>query len=141
MAKELAAVLMRFKQMQEGIVDAVDAGLYAGGNIIMSDSIPRVPVDTGNLRASGYVTLPKDHTVEIGYGGSAKSYAVPVHEKTEVRHEVGEAKYLERAAESREKNAREAINGRVRRALRDPNYRPQSVTRIHPETPFEGGEE
>lgn len=135
--KELNDVLVGFKKMQERIVGAVDAGLYAGGSIIMSDSIPRVPVDFGDLRGSGYVTLPENHTVEIGYGGSAKGYAVPVHERTELRHEVGEAKYLEKAASAKKKDAREAVRGRIRRALKNPSYQPQRIPKTHPVHPDE----
>jgi len=58
-----------------------------------------VPVDTGALRASGYVAppelLPTGATIELGFGGPAAPYAVFVHEDLTKHHPVGQAKYLE----------------------------------------------
>jgi len=88
----------------------LSAGLYAEGQKVLAASLPLVPVDTGTLRASGYVTEPMRAadlvTVEIGYGGpaakinpksgaSSDSYAIFVHENLEAHHPVGQAKYLE----------------------------------------------
>ena len=86
------------------------SGLYAEGQKVLADSLPLVPVDTGTLRASGYVTEPKREgdqvTIEIGFGGpaakinpvsgeSSDSYAIFVHENLEAHHPVGQAKFLE----------------------------------------------
>ena len=76
---------------------AFGKAVRSGGIAIMENSIKRVPVDTGRLRGSHYATEPQsptDPTVEIGYG---TNYAVPVHERTEVPHAFGEAKFLEKA--------------------------------------------
>jgi hypothetical protein len=74
-----------------------------------------VPVDTGNLRATGHVQPPviagRGVSVELGYGGTAGpnmrlpaperletgqvGYAVHVHENLTAHHTVGQAKYLE----------------------------------------------
>lgn len=84
--------------------------LYAEANGIMTQSKPLVPVDTGSLRASGYVTEPvvKGTTVsvDLGYGGVASRknpktgestdvYAIYVHENLDAHHRVGIAKFLE----------------------------------------------
>lgn len=58
--------------------------MYWEMELIVGDAKTRVPVDTGNLRASGTV-LPPEITgtrivVECGFGGSAGSYAIWVHE-------------------------------------------------------------
>lgn len=92
---------------------AIASALYKEGNRIMGVSKEEVPVEFGNLKASGTVLLPRregDATiVEMGYGGSAGSqgadvgYAIYVHEDMNARHPVGKAKYLEdpmKAAES-----------------------------------------
>ena len=76
---------------------AVVLGMYALGERIMADSVRRTPVDTGRLRSTAYVAPPsmvEPGVVEMGYG---TQYAVAVHERTEVAHSTGEAKFLESA--------------------------------------------
>lgn len=63
------------------------------GAIVKADSVKNTPVDTGNLRSSAFIKAAKDK-VSIGY---TAAYAFVVHEDLEAHHEVGEAKYLERA--------------------------------------------
>ena len=90
-------------------VPPLGRALYTEGEQIMSASKPLVPVDTGALRASGYVEQPaisEDKvTVELGYGGpaaqqnpksgeSTDGYAIYVHENLEAHHRVGQAHYL-----------------------------------------------
>lgn len=80
--------------------EAVAGALYVAGNVVMTEAKRRAPLDTGVLRASGYVTLPEageKPKVEVGFGGAAAAYALVQHERTELKHEVGEAKYLENA--------------------------------------------
>jgi len=95
-AKEARAAL---KQAKEQVGKAVARALYIAGNAVMTEAKQRAPIDTGVLRASGYVTLPdsKSPKVEVGFGGAAAQYALEQHERTEFKHEVGEAKYLENA--------------------------------------------
>lgn len=118
---------------------ALARGLYREGERIMAASKPLVPVDTGALRSTGYVALPKIDgsrvSLEIGYGGPAGGnqqtgpfisprsgrtvlpgqpvgYAVVVHEDLTARHTVGQAKYLE-------KPFLEARRGQAERIARD----------------------
>lgn len=74
--------------------------LLAEGFDIMAKSIPLVPVEFSVLRNSRYVGVAggvqaalKSETafVELGFG---TDYAVPVHEKDEVSHTVGQSQYL-----------------------------------------------
>ena len=81
--------------------------LYVKGEQIMAKAKELTPVDTGNLRASGHVTLPRigphKAEVELGFGGSAGAtvggkyvgYALYVHENLSAKHKVGQAKFLE----------------------------------------------
>ncbi len=94
-------ILRKLQEAGPRAYKAIGAGLYAEGNNIMADSKPKVPVDRGTLKGSGYVTLPElsdtNVRVEIGYGGWAAPYAVVQHEHTEYSHpEGGEAKFLEK---------------------------------------------
>ena len=75
-----------------------EAGLLRAGEFIKNDSQKRTPVDTGNLRADHYVTKGRkgfSPIVEIGV--LSANYAVPVHERIELNHPTGEAKFLENA--------------------------------------------
>lgn len=62
--------------------------IYKEANVILKESQKLCPVDTGRLRASAYVSNPTteegEQFVRVGYGAS---YALAVHERTEVRHE------------------------------------------------------
>lgn len=66
----------------------------------MERSQELAPVDTGAMRASGFVNLPRvegnEITVTMGYGGASKDYVVIQHEDLTLNHEVGEAKFLEK---------------------------------------------
>lgn len=89
-------------------------------NEVMTESKRQVPVDTGTLRASGYVGAPKgtgtSMSVEVGYGGPAEQYAVRVHEDLAAHHAEGNAKYLERPL-SNSKSIRGRILAEIKRGM------------------------
>jgi hypothetical protein len=82
-----------------GLSRDLAGALFAQGQRLLIESLQQVPVDTGALRASGSVSLPEATgdrlTVTVSYGGAAKDYAVPQHERLDYQHTVGKAKYLE----------------------------------------------
>lgn len=81
------------KHENKKIREAMRAAVYQEGVSIMGQSVVQVPVETGRLRATHYVTLPnRDGVVEIGYG---TVYALPVHERLSVNHPHGKAKFLQ----------------------------------------------
>lgn len=91
----------------------VATGLYREAEKVMRRSKEElVPVDTGNLRASGHVEQPNisadNIDVVLGFGGPAAPYALAVHENPNagapgyphgsgkaVGSKVGQWKYLE----------------------------------------------
>lgn len=88
-------ILKRLERLAGDYPKATAAALYETGLEVHRDAVLLTPVDHGNLRQSAYVAPPRnmqDPTTEIGYG---TDYAVPVHERTEVYHRVGQAKFLE----------------------------------------------
>lgn len=99
----------------------VGRALYLEGERIMMVSKHLVPVDKGNLRNTGHVALPtKDRgewLVVLGYGGPAAPYAIHVHERTNVNHTVGQAKYLEVPAVQAAADMPDRIRQRLRRRL------------------------
>ena len=79
---------------------AIAAALTQTAETIMTVSkTDYVPVDTGALRASGFVEPPLWAAgrvqVQLGFGGASAPYALIVHENLTARHTVGQAKYLE----------------------------------------------
>lgn len=97
------------------VITACASGLYMAGEYIMAQSKDLAPVDTGNLRASGFVELPDVSgavvNVKLGYGGFSAAYALMVHEnpragktgglspsgrKYKTWAKVGQWKYLEK---------------------------------------------
>jgi len=90
------------REMAKRYPRAMAGAVYKLGIAIFSDALPRVPVEFGVLRASGYVAPPQgeglEADVELGFG---TEYAVPQHERLDYKHpRGGEAKYLERAVSS-----------------------------------------
>lgn len=89
---------------------------------VITSAQERTPVDTGVLRGSGTVLKPKlsatGVTVEAGFGGAAQEYAIVVHERMDVNHPVGQAKFLESAFLERVKDVPKNIAQRVELAWR-----------------------
>ena len=73
---------------------AVQVGLLVEGARIAADAASRCPVDKGELRASVFVAPKQGGGVEVGFKAP---HAVQVHERTDLHHEDGEAKFLEKA--------------------------------------------
>jgi len=81
-----------------------------------------VPVDTGALRASGFIEPPvptaNGARITMGFGGSAAPYAMLVHEDLTKRHKVGQAKYLEIPFRARVQGMRAVLAMRTRDSIR-----------------------
>ena len=88
------------------VLGAIDHGVVAYAEQVADAAATRTPQDTRELIESRYVAPRGDGTVEIGYGAA---HAVPVHEKTEVGHDTGEAKFLERAVDTTRQGALQTI--------------------------------
>jgi hypothetical protein len=81
--------------------------------------VRRIPVDTGRLRATHYVTPPEETgsghvAVEVGLG---TDYAVFVHEDTSAHHPSGEAKFLENALAARTPGFAERLARRTKQNI------------------------
>ena len=135
--KEVEAELRR---RLEAVLNSAQAAVYKGASIIMTEAKKRAPLDVGTLRNSGYVTLPRrdgnDVSVEAGFGGAAKAYAVRQHEETSYNHEVGEAKYLQNAIDAKENEVRARVQRLADRALAS-GRAPGGGSYPHPREPSE----
>lgn len=110
----LSDVLKELQDSVDGLISGSAQGLADAALYVLGESALRAPVDTGDLRGSGYVELdgqtfargdasgaalvvggaPEEATrAEIGF---ASKYAANQHEHVEYDHpRGGEAKYLE----------------------------------------------
>jgi hypothetical protein len=100
-----------------GSLKEAAAAAYQELEIDMAQMKERTPVETGALRGSGFVELPKfgarEVEITLGFGGPAIGYAVPVHENTTAHHEVGQAKYMESVLTESEPNMAARIARRM----------------------------
>ena len=111
------AVMMRLGLVGKHTPHDLAKAMVRKGHEIIGDAKEfYVPVDTGALKGSGHVQMPRvtptGVDVDIGFGGPAGTgnvdeetnkedvgYALPVHERTDVHHETGGPFFLERAIE------------------------------------------
>ena len=105
-------IRQRINELGKRYPKAMAAAVYKLGVAIMGNALPRVPVEFGALRASGYVAPPEgegaEADVELGFG---TVYAVPQHERTDYKHpRGGEAKYLEKAVDQLAPNALQMLS-------------------------------
>jgi hypothetical protein len=115
-----------FQRLIREVPEALAVGMYLEAESIMSVSKRQVPVDTGRLRATGFVQLPvvsgSEISVTMGYG---TNYAIFVHEITTARHRVGKAKYLQDPLEMSAQGMASRVARRAASQLvRGPRVRP-----------------
>lgn len=68
--------------------------------LIENNSAKRTPVDKGHLKLSGLghsKLLASAPNGAMGYTTNTADYAIYVHERLDLKHTVGEAKFLEKA--------------------------------------------
>lgn len=71
-------------------------GLNQAAEYLLGESLPLVPVETGNLRESGSVAHASASDLNSAVSYNARPYDVIQHERTDFRHpHGGQAKYLE----------------------------------------------
>ena len=101
-------------------IKALAAGMFEEQSVVISKAQEKTPVDTGTLRGSGTVLAPDIDgtrvTVTAGFGDAASKYAVFVHEKMGVHHNVGQSKFLEAAFLERAQFMPAVLAGRIQRA-------------------------
>lgn len=89
----------KIKNLARVAPKAFGDALYEEMEIEKKESMKRTPVDTGDLRDSHEVYGPfirkGEISVEIRVGGGRVDYAIVVHERTDIFHRTGQAKFLE----------------------------------------------
>ena len=71
-----------------------DERMRAALQIIADDATQRTPIDTGQLRKSQYIRKVQNEGWVIG---NEAPYSLHVHERLDVNHPIGEAKFIEKA--------------------------------------------
>lgn len=93
--------------------DASQRGVNKAALIVLRESNRLVPVDTGNLRQSGFFEPVQAGPPAVIVAYQAE-YAIHVHEDLEARHPTGEAKFLEKAVTRKQSEIVEAIRDEAR---------------------------
>jgi len=74
-------------------------GLEEVAKQLKEKSVAKTPIDTGELRSRAFVSpvIAEKNAmiVTVGYASELPEYAIYVHERMDVRHRVGQAKFLE----------------------------------------------
>lgn len=118
--KGLQALAKAYNKAITDAVEATKAAVYQEALDIDRAAVNLVPVDDGFLKGSHYVTRPDSNgEVQVGFG---TDYAVPVHDRTEVYHKIGQANYLKEPLDKATagwagrvaKRARNNLSGNVR---------------------------
>ncbi len=90
-------MMAKIRKLAKQYPKAFHAALFSVSVDIMNATIPRTPIDQGDLRASAFVSEPiktgNGAAIVLGFGAE---HAIFVHEKLGVNHPIGEAKFLER---------------------------------------------
>lgn len=91
-------VQKNLRKLIDNAPEAFAAALWQNAQDIQRVASTKVPVDYGTLKRSWLVDAPKfkgsEISVDVGYG---THYAIFVHERTDVSHSTGQAKFLEDA--------------------------------------------
>lgn len=91
------------------------AAVYEEAMDVMSASVKLCPVDKGRLRSTAYVEPPRvsaNPEARLGYG---TDYGIYVHERTELHHEVGQAKFLEVPLQAARRGYTERVGKRLKK--------------------------
>lgn len=106
------------KLTKEKLLPAYSAAMTELVLKVQGDAMRLTPVDSGNLRSSFRNIIGKPSAAGIeGTVYNLAEYALYVHEIEKNRHEVGEAKFLEKAVNKNRANADVILSRRIRKAI------------------------
>ncbi|WGH92095.1 hypothetical protein QDX21_07065 [Auritidibacter ignavus] len=101
------------KEVRGAIERGVTEGLNAGAYHLLQETVPRTPKESGALRSSLQVAEAEiGFPVAVVYSDSV--YANWQHENMGAHHTVGQAKFLESAANDERRRIAEIINQQIR---------------------------
>jgi len=108
-----------------GILGASKQAILEEAQEIMADSVEQVPQMSGALLASASIEQDAQGNVEFGYGGKPQinpltgedvnSYMISVHERLDVVHPQGKAKFLEDPINTHKATMESTLIGKIRK--------------------------
>lgn len=90
-------ILRNINNQIKNIKGVTNTALKAAGMAVIGNAIPLTPIDTSNLRKSFGVYSPNIQKKPQAVIYNTANYAIFVHERTEVYHKIGQAKFLSSA--------------------------------------------
>ena len=118
--KGMDKVLRNLNKEIKKIENRTQAGVTAAALKVKAESQKLTPVDTGNLKASAYVSSPAIKNIPSAEIGYTASYAIYVHEMEysrsgkKITHPTGQWKFLETALFSNQKEILRIIKSYAR---------------------------
>ena len=113
------AIVSKCDRYPAAMANGIHKALVKAGLLLLRASQKIVPVDTGNLRSSGFTRADGtgwDTKVTVGY---TASYAVFVHENLDNKHKKGkQAKFLEEPARAMHPQLQQMIRDEVQKGLK-----------------------
>ena len=108
-------------RMKVHVVDEANKVMKSEAQDALQRSKKLTPVRTGALRDSGKVVEKRGASgteFEISFGGDGVDYALAVHERTDTKHETGQAKYLETAVKETSRGMTKRLASKLQAVLR-----------------------
>lgn len=111
----------QFHKMPANAAKILASGLFEEASVIQTESIRQSPVDDGVLQNSSFVQKPVKRgtriSLEMGYGGLAKAYALIQHERRDFKHTSGKSHYLKDPVNAAAKGFPRRISSRLEKGL------------------------
>lgn len=104
---------LNFDALEARVDEVAPEALAQAMEHVRAAAVERTPIETGNLAGSAAVHVDGDEA-SITYDGP---YARYQHERLDLRHEHGQAKFLESALADEKDKAIEILAEQIRRAL------------------------
>jgi len=120
--RQMASIQRNFQRLIDSVDGVTEEAVHEGLQPIFDESQVLVPVDTGRLKASGFIQTRRTSSGVsgvVGYAaGSNPPYAAIVHERLDASHvSPTQAKFLEAAVMSGFDDFRQRLIAAMRRGL------------------------
>ena len=115
----LSETLKNLRDLQGNIKGGVTDTLWKTTLDLQGKAQRFAPVDTGDLRGSGYSTVGEEEDLIVGEVGFSEPYALEQHENVYFVHpKGGQAKYLESPLSENTKKYSQAIENAIKRGIK-----------------------
>lgn len=119
----------KLSEYQNHMQDAIADALRLAGGKLESNSVQLTPIDTGELRSRAFVSdvyeTANSQQIVVGYeqegqsfpimsGDNSNKYSIYVHERLDVHHPVGQAKFLETATKQFDTDYQKALQVKLK---------------------------